>query len=126
MDDNTARVLLTATIMVFLFACLRRFDRVSLHIERLSFNVLGLLKLSTSILQLVLRRRRQPQPYIIDCTVKDWAQIMGRSLRDGGDFIRFPHHGYNIDLVVTTHPDDDHRNGLKSLFQFKNHDRPCR
>jgi hypothetical protein len=54
MDNNTTKVVLAAIVLAFVVAVMRRFDRVSLRIEQLKIDIFGLLKVSTSLLDVAM------------------------------------------------------------------------
>jgi hypothetical protein len=112
MDDNTTKVVLTAIALAFVLAIMWGFDRVSLRIERLKIDIFGLLKVSANLLNVALHRRRRSK--------RRW-------INPGGDIARAPFPqgsfalangimvvlgNHDIDLLVITHPDDDHLYGL--------------
>jgi hypothetical protein len=96
MDDNTTKVLLAAIFVALIVAVIRQSGGVSLRLERLDLSLLGWLKLSIRTLKVTLQQhseRGTDEPLMIASG--------------------------NVDLIVLTHLDSDHRNGLLSLFESK-------
>ncbi len=107
MDDNTTKVMLTAIIFASLVAVLWRFGRVSLDVERLNFNLLGWLKLSMGALKVTLQRH--PEQYANSPFVQGSVALRTKILQGSHD----------VDFIVLTHPDADHRDGLLHLIECK-------
>jgi hypothetical protein len=129
MDDNTTKVLLAAIVLVFLFACIRRFDRVSLRLERLSLNIVGLLKLGTGALELALQRKPLAQPSRIplngDMEAENWQQAFAPYLQGSSSISSAIQAaaGHGIDMFILTHPDRDHQKGLQDFIRVPHHGR---
>lgn len=120
MDDNTTKVVLTAIALAFVLAITRRFDRVSLRIERLKIDIFGLLKVSTSLLNVAMQRRRRSK--------LRWVyhgDDIARAPFPQGSFalanIIMVSGNHDIDRIVVTHPDSDHLNGLGHIFRCTQH-----
>lgn len=109
MDDNTAKVLMTAIVSAFAFAVLRRLDRVRLNAQRVRLDVFGVLKFSIGTLTLMMRRRRSHnighQPAIL---------LQGDCAAIGGAMSGW-------DTIVVSHPDSDHLSGFRSIIRCPHH-----
>jgi phosphoribosyl 1,2-cyclic phosphodiesterase len=120
MDDNTTKVVLTAIALAFVLAITGRFDRVSLHIERLRIDIFGLLKISTSLLNVAMHRRRRPRRRWVNHGEDiAWAPFLPGSFALANIIMVPGNHG--IDRIVVTHSDDDHVNGLRHFFRCPHH-----
>jgi beta-lactamase superfamily II metal-dependent hydrolase len=113
MDDNTTKVVLAAIVLAFVVAIMRQFDRVSLHVQRLRLDIFGVLSVGASVLSVVMQRRRRSN--------RSRAERRGDVGRSTGfiqgsfartNTIQAMLGSYDIDIVVVTHPDDDHLYGL--------------
>jgi hypothetical protein len=120
MDDNTTRVVLTAIALAFVLAIMRRFDRVSLRVERLKIDIFGLLKISTNLLNVAMQRRRSKRRWVNHGDDIAWASFMQGSFALA-NIIMVPG-DHDIDWIVVTHPDDDHLDGLRHFFRCPHHD----
>ena len=103
MDDNTTKVVLTAIALAFVLAIMRRFDRVSLRIEQLKIDIFGLLKVSTSLLNVAMQRRRPKRRWIKHGDDIAWAPFSQGSFALA-DIIMVPGN-HDIDRIVVTHPE---------------------
>jgi hypothetical protein len=112
MDDNTTKVLVIAIVLAFVFAIMRQFDRLSLHLEGLKLDILGLLKLRTGALKVTMQRHPE-RPSIAHA-----ARFMHGSF--AMDSVVWPGN-HDIDMIIVTHPDADHCNGLLNLIQCKHY-----
>jgi hypothetical protein len=121
MDDNTAKVLLIAIVLAFVYAILRRFDRVTIRVERLRLEILGLVKLGTGMLK-VAAERWKPERRTISFSgdIPETLHFMQGSFALT-QAIRIVPGNHDIDIIAVTQPDDDHRNGLIRLIQCKNY-----
>jgi hypothetical protein len=119
MDDNTTKVVLTAIALAFVLAITRRFDRVSLRIERLKIDILGLLKVSTSLLNVAMQRRRRTKRWVYHGDDIAWAPFPQGSFALA-NIIMVPGN-HDIDRIVVTHPDSDHLDGLGHILRCPHH-----
>jgi phosphoribosyl 1,2-cyclic phosphodiesterase len=122
MDDNTTKVVLTAIVLAFVVAIMRQFDRVSLHIERLKIDIFGLLKVGATVLNVAMQRRQRSKR----CRVNHsddiaWAAAFAQGSFALNNTIRRVPGNHDIDMIVVTHPDGDHLNGLLHFFQCPHH-----
>jgi hypothetical protein len=120
MDNNTAKVLLTAIVLAFVLAIMRQFDRVSLHVEQLRLDILGLLKLSPGLLKVAAWRRPKRHAVNLSRNTEAAAAVMfpqGSFARRG--VIPVPgNHDIDINMIIIiTHPDDDHLAGVTGLLR---------
>jgi hypothetical protein len=124
MDDNTTRVVLIAIVLAFVAVTVRRFDRVSLRVERLRFDIFGLLKVSVGVLMVAMRRRQGSKRRRINLSsgIARAAPFI-QSRFASSSAIRMVLGDCDIDMFVVTHPDDDHVNGLLDIFQCPHHGR---
>ena len=106
------KVLLTAIVLAFVLAIMRQFDRVSLHVERLRLDILGLLKLSAGLLKVAVRGRLKRRAVNLSRNTGAAAAVMfpQGSFARGGTILVPGNH--DIDVIVITHPDDDHFTGF--------------
>jgi phosphoribosyl 1,2-cyclic phosphodiesterase len=121
MDDNTTKVVLTAIALAFVLAIMRRFDRVSLHIERLRINIFGLLKISTRLLNVAMHRRRSRPRGVTHGGNIAWGTPFFRGSFALANAILVVPGNHDIDMIVVTHPNDDHLNGLWHFFRCPHH-----
>jgi hypothetical protein len=122
MDDNTTRVVLTVVVLAFVVVTVRWFDRVSLRIERLRFNIFGLLKVRAGVLMVAMRRRqgsKRCRTNLSSGIARAAPFIQGRFASSSA--IRVVLGDCDINMFVVTHPDDDHVNGLLDIFQCPHH-----
>jgi hypothetical protein len=124
MDDNSTKVLLAAIVLAVVVAITRRFDHVSLRIEQLRIDVFGLLKVSTNLLNVAMQRRLRTKRRRANHRGNvAWAAPFLQGSFALTDVIRVVPGNHDIDMIVVTHPDDDHLNDLPHFFQCKHHGR---
>lgn len=117
MDDNTTKVALTAIVLAFVVVIMRRFDRVSLHVERLKLDIFGLLKVGVGALQVAVQRGQEAKRRGIN---HRGGIVQAAPFMQGGAILTIPGN-HDIDRIVVTHFDDDHLHGLPDFFRCPHH-----
>jgi hypothetical protein len=122
MDDNTTKVVLIAIVLAFVVALIRRFDRISLRIERLKIDIFGLLKIGASLLDITMQgRRRRKRRRLNQSGDVAWPPPRLHCSFAFADGITIVPGNHDIDVFIVTHPDEDHLHALRDFFRCPHH-----